>query len=50
VDSVPRALTCYASRSLATDVHVKATSTQPFMKDTDLIGVDDYMRGLKEFA
>jgi hypothetical protein len=39
-----------ARAGLATDVHVTATSTQPIMKPTDLTGVEDYMRGLKEFA
>jgi len=35
---------------LAADVKVTATTTQPFMKDTNLTGVDDYMHGLVEFA
>jgi hypothetical protein len=39
-----------ARKGLASDVHVKAMSTQPIMKDTDLTGIDDYMHGLKEFA
>ena|SRR5436190_370565 len=39
-----------ARRSLATDVTVTATTTQPFMKATDLSGIDDYMVGLKEFG
>src|SRR5919204_4545164 len=39
-----------AQRTLAPDVHVTATSTQPVMKATDLTGVEDYMRGLKDFA
>jgi SnoaL-like domain len=39
-----------ARSSLAADVKVTATTTQPFMKDTNLVGIDDYMRGLKEFA
>jgi hypothetical protein len=39
-----------ARESLANDVHVTATTTQPVMKDTDLSGIDGYMRGLKEFA
>lgn len=39
-----------ARSSLAADVKVKATSTQPMMPDTHLAGIDDYMRGLMEFA
>jgi hypothetical protein len=39
-----------AQESLAADVHVTATSTQPIMKPTDLSGIEDYMRGLIEFA
>lgn len=39
-----------ARERLAEDVHVVAMTTQPFMKDTDLVGVEDYMRGLEEFA
>jgi SnoaL-like domain len=39
-----------ARKGLAEDVKVTATTTQPFMKDTNLSGVEDYMRGLKEFA
>ena len=39
-----------ARQTLAPDVHVTATTTQPVMKATDLNGVDDYMQGLKEFA
>jgi hypothetical protein len=34
----------------AADVHVTATTTQPAMPTTDLTGVEDYMRGLIEFA
>lgn len=40
-----------AARSgLAADVKVIATTTQPIMPDTSLVGVDDYMRGLIQFA
>jgi SnoaL-like domain len=39
-----------ARKRLATDVHVTATTTQPIMKGTDLTGIEDYMRGLIEFA
>jgi hypothetical protein len=39
-----------AREPLASGVHVTATTTQPIMKATDLTGVDDYMRGLIEFA
>src|SRR5919201_6205760 len=39
-----------ARRSLAPDVHVQATSTQPMMAPTDLTGIDDYMDGLVKFA
>lgn len=39
-----------ARRSLAQGVRVTATTTQPFMEDTDLAGIDDYMHGLREFA
>ena len=39
-----------ARESLAADVHVTATTTQPFMTATDLTGIEDYMRGLEEFA
>lgn len=39
-----------ARQSLADDVHVTATTTQPGMKGTDLSGIEDYMRGLIEFA
>ncbi len=40
----------YLALNDAPDVHVRATTTQPVMKDTDLTGADDYMHGLKEFA
>ena len=39
-----------ARASLAADVHVTVTTTQPTMAATDLCGADDYMRGLIEFA
>jgi hypothetical protein len=39
-----------ARKSLATDVHVTATTTHPAVKETDLTGIEDYMRGLIEFA
>jgi hypothetical protein len=35
---------------LATDVHVTVTTTQPTLPPTDLTGIEDYMRGLIEFA
>jgi hypothetical protein len=39
-----------ARSGLSDDVRVTATTTLPGMKDTDLVGIDDYMRGLREFA
>jgi SnoaL-like domain len=39
-----------ARESLAGDVHVTATSTQPTMPSTDVTGIDDYMQGLIAFA
>jgi malic enzyme len=40
-----------AARSgLAADVTVTATSTNPDLPDTKLTGIDNYMRGLIEFA
>ena len=39
-----------ARRSLSADVKITATTTQPIMPPTSLTGVDNYMRGLKEFA
>ena len=39
-----------ARKMLAPDVHVTATTTQPTMAATDLTGIDDYMKGLVEFA
>jgi hypothetical protein len=39
-----------ARKMLAPDVHVTATSTQPFVYPTELTGIDDYMDGLTKFA
>jgi hypothetical protein len=39
-----------ARRSLAVDVHVTATTTQPIMPGTNLTGIDNYMDGLIKFA
>ena len=39
-----------ARAGLADDVKVVAITTQPIMKPTDLMGVEDYMVGLVEFA
>ena len=39
-----------ARQSLATDVHVTVTTTQPTMARTETIGVEAYMDGLKKFA
>jgi hypothetical protein len=39
-----------AREALAPDVHVTATTVDPGMPVTDLTGIEDYMRGLKEFA
>jgi limonene-1,2-epoxide hydrolase len=39
-----------ARNSLAPDVRVTATTTQPFLPATDLTGVDNYMAGLTQFA
>lgn len=39
-----------ARNSLAADVKVTATTTQPIMPATDLTGIDNYMVGLTEFA
>jgi SnoaL-like domain len=39
-----------ARGSLAADVKVTATSTNPDLPNTNLAGIDDYMRGLIEFA
>jgi SnoaL-like domain len=35
---------------IASDVHVTATTAQPLMPDTNLVGADAYMEGLKLFA
>jgi SnoaL-like domain len=39
-----------ARRALAPDIKVTATTTQPAMPSTNLTGIEDYMRGLVEFA
>jgi hypothetical protein len=39
-----------ARESLADNVSVHATTTQPIMKDTNTVGADAYMAGLKMFA
>jgi hypothetical protein len=39
-----------ARKSLAEDVTVHVTTTQSIMKDTETVGADDYMTGLKLFA
>jgi SnoaL-like domain len=39
-----------ARKMLAPDVHITAMTTQPGMKSTDTIGIDDYMEGLIAFA
>ena len=39
-----------ARDSLAADVHVTSTTTQPMPPPVDLTGVDDYMVGLTYFA
>jgi hypothetical protein len=39
-----------ARESLAPDVRVTATTTQPMPPATDLTGADNYMIGLKQFA
>jgi SnoaL-like protein len=39
-----------ARNSLAADVRVTSTTTQPIMKDVDTTGIDEYMRGLEQFA
>jgi hypothetical protein len=39
-----------AEKLLAKDVKVQVTTTQPMMKDTNTVGVDAYMVGLKMFA
>ena len=39
-----------ARDSLAADVTVTSTTTQPIMKAVNLAGIDDYMIGLTQFA
>ena len=39
-----------ARDSLAADVTVTSTTTQPVMKAVNLAGIDDYMIGLTQFA
>ena len=39
-----------ARDSLAADVTVTSTTTQPIMKAVNLAGIDDYMTGLTQFA
>ena len=39
-----------ARKSLAADVHVTVTTTQPVMAPTDTTGIDVYMDGLKKSA
>jgi hypothetical protein len=39
-----------ARKGLADDVKVLVTTTQPIMADTNSVGVDAYMTGLKMFA
>jgi hypothetical protein len=39
-----------ARKSLSDDVKVYATTTQPIMSDTNTVGADAYMTGLKMFA
>jgi len=39
-----------ARAALSEQVKVIAITTQPIMKPTDLVGIDDYMVGLTEFA
>ncbi|WP_077484924.1 nuclear transport factor 2 family protein [Rhodanobacter sp. C06] len=39
-----------ARKSLAGDIHFTATSMQPAMTPTDLVGIDNYMTGLVRFA
>ena len=39
-----------ARKSLADDVHVTVTTTQPIMAPTDTVGIDKYMDGLVKFA
>ena len=39
-----------ARKSLAEDVHVTVTTTQPMLPKTDTTGVDEYMDGLVKFG
>jgi hypothetical protein len=39
-----------ATEMLAPNVHITASTTQQMMAPTELIGVDNYMTGLKHFA
>jgi hypothetical protein len=39
-----------ARASLAPDVHVVATTVDPMPPQVDTVGIEDYMRGLQEFA
>src|SRR5215471_5522564 len=39
-----------AKKALAEDVKVHVTTTQNIMKDTDSVGAEPYMAGLKMFA
>jgi len=39
-----------ARKLLADDVKVTVATTQPVMSDVNTTGIDDYLRGLKEFA
>ena len=39
-----------ARKSLSDEVKVDVTTTQPIMKDTNTVGADAYMTGLKMFA
>ena len=39
-----------ARKSLASDVHVTVTTTQPTMSATDTTGIDEYMDGLIKFG
>jgi hypothetical protein len=39
-----------ARKSLADDVHVTVTTTQPIMSATDTVGVEKYMEGLIKFV
>jgi hypothetical protein len=39
-----------AEKLLSHDVRVQVTTTQPIMKDTNTVGVEAYMAGLRMFA